>query len=261
MKICAIGDNCIDFYPATDESFPGGNPVNVAVYFKRLGGESSYIGAVGTDRFGKVMVDGLSAKGVDVSRVHVDEGKTAVTIVEIVNGDRVFGDYDEGVMEHFKLTAEDIDFILKHDMVVSGFWGHCNDNFKEFHEKGILTAFDFATKLDDSSVEEIVGYMDYAFFSYDDGDMDWIREYMKKMHSHGSKMIITTMGEKGSLVYDGEKFYEFGIFPCEVVDTIGAGDSYIAGFLHGILEGLTIPECMEKGARNSTVTIAYKGAW
>ena len=49
MKIACIGDNCIDYYDATGEAFPGGNPVNVAVYLRRLGVESAYFGAVGTD--------------------------------------------------------------------------------------------------------------------------------------------------------------------------------------------------------------------
>ena len=51
IRVAAIGDNCIDYYDSLNESYPGGNPVNVAVYIKRLGGESSYTGAVGTDSF------------------------------------------------------------------------------------------------------------------------------------------------------------------------------------------------------------------
>ena len=43
-RIACIGDNCVDYYDETGESYPGGNPVNVSVYFQRLGSESSYIG-------------------------------------------------------------------------------------------------------------------------------------------------------------------------------------------------------------------------
>ncbi len=42
---------------------------------------------------------------------------------------------------------------------------------------------------------------------------------------------------------------------------MGAGDSFIAGFLHGWLEDLDIPGCMAAGARCSAVTLAYEGAW
>ena len=47
MKIACVGDNCVDYYDNTGEAFPGGNPVNVAVYVRRMGGQSAYLGAVG----------------------------------------------------------------------------------------------------------------------------------------------------------------------------------------------------------------------
>ena len=49
IKIAAVGDNCVDAYDQTGGAFPGGNPVNVAVYAVRLGGEASYTGVVGDD--------------------------------------------------------------------------------------------------------------------------------------------------------------------------------------------------------------------
>ena len=81
------------------------------------------------------------------------------------------------------------------------------------------------------------------------------------MHLFGPKLVIVTMGKKGSMVYDGNNFYRFGIISCDVVDTLGAGDSYIAGFLYGILNGQSIEESMELGARNSAKTLGYWGAW
>lgn len=65
--------------------------MNVAVYVARLGGESTYIGAVGTDKYGKIMLDAIAAKGVDTSHMKVLEGNTAVTQVEIVNGEHLRG--------------------------------------------------------------------------------------------------------------------------------------------------------------------------
>ena len=56
MKFCCVGDNCIDYYVNEDIAKPGGNPVNVAVYIKQMGGDSSYVGAVGNDEFGKILV-------------------------------------------------------------------------------------------------------------------------------------------------------------------------------------------------------------
>ena len=84
---------------------------------------------------------------------------------------------------------------------------------------------------------------------------------MKDIFDRGPKLVITTLGDKGSIVYDGNEYKTFGIIPCNVVDTMGAGDSYIAGFLKGILEGKPVEEGMKDGASNSSVTLEYNGAW
>ena len=93
-RIACIGDNCVDCYDETGERYPGGNPVNVSVYFQRLGIPSSYIGAVGNDENGRMIIDSLKKKNVDVSHVKELEGNTAITHVKRVNGERVFGDDD-----------------------------------------------------------------------------------------------------------------------------------------------------------------------
>ena len=72
---------------------------------------------------------------------------------------------------------------------------------------------------------------------------------------------MVTRGEAGSIAYDGKEFYTYGIVPVDVVDTMGAGDSFIAGFLYAICEGKSVPEAMADGAKNSSVTLAYAGAW
>ena len=119
IRIAAVGDNCMDVYDSTGEAFPGGNPVNVAVYVKRMNGDSSYTGVVGTDDYGKIMIEALKGKGVDISHVKILERKPAVTHVELKNGDRIVGDYEEGVMADFRLSEEDIDFLCGHDLVVT----------------------------------------------------------------------------------------------------------------------------------------------
>lgn len=261
MRIATVGDNCIDFYESLGEAFPGGNPVNVAVYLLRLGEEASYTGVVGDDKYGSIMIKALQDKGVDTSHLRVVAGSTAVTQVELVNGERVFGNYNEGVLADFKLTNEDIEFLCGHDLVVSGLWGKIENDLDKIKANETKIAFDFATKFDDPVVEKAIPYVDYAFFAYDDDDAESLREFMKEIHSKGPKLVIITLGERGSICYDGYQFYKYGIVKCNVVDSMGAGDSYIAGFLRGLLLEKPIEECMRLGAENSSVTLQYTGAW
>lgn len=261
IRIAAAGDNCVDVYDKEGKAFPGGNPLNVAVYVARLGGESTYVGAVGTDSYGKMMIDAIKGKGVDVSHLKVLDGNTAVTHVEIVDGDRILGEYEEGVLADFKLNKDDIDFLCGYDMVVSGLWGMCENELPALKEKGAVIAFDFATKLDDPVVGIAIPYVDYAFFAIDDKDDDEIKSFMIEMHKKGPKVVVVTRGEKGSMAYDGRDFYSYGIVECDVIDTMGAGDSYIAGFLYAVCQGKNIPDAMADGAKNSSITISYFGAW
>ena len=53
----------------------------------------------------------------------MEKGKTAITQVELIDGERVFGDYDEGVLQNYKLTDEDIDYIRNFDVVICDVWG------------------------------------------------------------------------------------------------------------------------------------------
>lgn len=261
MELAAVGDNCIDFYTDTNKSYAGGNPVNVAVYYKRLGGQSSYTGVVGTDSYGDFMIDKISSTGVDVSNLKKVDGKTAVTNVSIVNGERVFGEYDEGVLKYFKLSNEDIDFICNHKIIVTGLWGNVHNYLETFKNKGLIVAFDSATETDSEYSIIAIKSCDYFFFASDSCFDESLRNKMIELKSRGASYIIVTLGENGSVCYDGKEFTQYGIVKCNVVDTMGAGDSYIAGFLKGVMENKSIKSCMEMGAKCASVTLGYSGAW
>lgn len=260
-RIATVGDNCMDVYENTGKAYPGGNPVNVAVYFARMGGEASYVGIVGDDEYGRQMVDAIAGRGVDVSHVRTEHGSTALTHVELIDGERVMGDYEEGVMANFSLRPEDIEFLGEQDIVVSALWGESQRYFPEIRERGACIAYDAAIRPWDPAAQQAIPYVDYLFFSVENGDTPENREQMKRLYDMGPELIVMTMGSAGSLAYMGEEFVHGDVVPCDVVDTMGAGDSYIAGFLMGVCRGEDLRTCMRLGALNASITIGYDGAW
>ena len=233
MKFAAVGSNCIDYYENLNggTAFPGGGPVNMAVYAARLGAQSAYVGPVGSDPFGDLLRRAVAEKGVDVSRLRQKPGKTAVTQVLLEDGDRVLGDYDEGVLADYRLSPEDLDFLQGFDVVVCDLWGKVGGQFRELQARGVPTAFDGADRPEDPACQEALPYTDYLFFSARE-DTPALRRQMQGYAAGGPKLVTATLGERGSLCWDGERFHSFGVAPCpQVVDTLGAGDSYIAGFL------------------------------
>jgi fructoselysine 6-kinase len=260
MKFACAGDNCIDIYQNLNAMYCGGNPVNVAVYIVRSGDSASYIGAVGTDQNGQYMLASLKDRGVDVSHVKVTPGETARTLINLVDGERVFCGYDQGVLADWRLTKNDIDFIAAHDIMVTGRWGNLHEQLPLLRDTGVPVAFDFSTKLGDPVFETAIRYVNYAFFSAEE-DSSQIRETLRSIHARGPQLAVCTLGKQGSLAFDGSSFTQYGIIPCEVKDTMGAGDSYIAGFLRGILRKLPLEECMRMGAECSSITLRNFGAW
>lgn len=94
------------------------------------------------------------------------------------------------------------------------------------------------------------------FLSYDGKKDEHIKEWVKKIHTYGPKLVTATMGELGSICWDGSTLHEYGIVPAQVVNTVGAGDSYIAGFTYGILQGWDVPACMAHGAKVSSAVVS-----
>lgn len=260
MRFACVGDNCVDVYQNTNTWYCGGNPVNVAVYAVISGDAASYVGAVGTDHYGQHMLDTLTAHGVDVSHVRILPGETAQSYINLIDGERVFCGYHEGVLADFQLADDDLDYIATHDIVVSGHWGNIHHQLPKIQARGVPIAFDFATKLGDEVFEAAVDHVNYAFFSGDE-DNPWVRDTLRAICRRGVKLAVCTLGEHGSLAFDGNEFTHYGIVPCDVKDTMGAGDSYIAGFLHGILQKLPLVECMRKGAECSIIALQTYGAW
>lgn len=260
MRVAAIGDNCIDYYKNLDRSYVTGNVVDTAVNLKKLGIDTSIISTTGSDLNGKRVCDVLKKEGVDISHLKVKEGKAAITYMELNGLERVHGEYIEGVLENIKFDEDDINFACRHDLVHSAYWGKADKYFKEIKEKGILISFDYATNFDSSLVKETEKYVDFGFFSFKD-ITDEVKGYLKERVNKGMKIAIATFGEKGSLAWDGNEFYRFGIIPTNVVNTVGAGDSFIAGFIYGILTEKTIEECLKEGAKISSKVVSVFEPW
>lgn len=260
MKLATVGDNCIDHYTTQNKIFPGGNPVNVAVYAKRIHLEASYTGAVGNDKNGQFILQALKSKGIDTSHVSILPGKTAVTKVELKNGERVFGDYDEGVLADFAVSEKHIDFFLTHDLLHTGLWGNIEKDLHKIKKKGLPISFDFTTVKEGAVLDKALPNVDYAFFS-DEKETSDLLLFMESIYHRGPKLVVATLGENGSIAFDGHTFIRCGIVPTSVIDTMGAGDSYIAGFCKGIIYGKSIKDCMKIGSKCASETLQYMGAW
>ena len=162
MKVAALGDNCIDLYSNLDRYYCTGNAVDFGVHMQRLGIRTSLISVTGNDKYGAQMRKELEAEGLDLSHFHTVEGNTAISYMELIDKERVYGDYVEGVMEHIAFSEEDIRFAKEHDLVHTAFWGNAQEHLEEKIDEDAIAAaeeakFRLAEMMEGGRLAEIFG--------------------------------------------------------------------------------------------------------
>lgn len=256
----AAGDNVVDCYDAAGLMYPGGNCLNVAVFARRFGARTGYIGRVGADAAGRHLVASLETEGVDIRGVGVmDGGDTAHCVIGHVDGDRVFLSSAKGVSE-FEPTACDLELIAAADAVHVGATSGLDAFIPAF---GGLTrvSYDFAIFRDAEHIERIAPHTFLATFSggsLDDVDASALAD---RALDAGAAYALVTRGERGALLATRGERWTTPAAPATVVDTLGAGDTFVACVLVGLLRGDDVDELLAAAARAAAETCAAAGAF
>lgn len=258
IGVCAVGDNVVDRYLDREEMYPGGNAVNVAVHVRRLGVRAAYIGVVGTDSAGQLVAGSLRDEGVLTDRVRTLEGPNAWAAVELVDGDRVFVGSEKGV-SRFELTKADFDYLSEFELVHVGYAGGLEGQVPDI-AKHTKVSFDFADKPREFA-EPLLKYCAFATFSAGEGGIAKANEVADWAQSHGAQTVIVTAGSAGALVADPSGRSHVPAEPIDVVDTLGAGDAYIAAFLVSTLKGQPRETAMKAAGRYAAEVCQQYGAY
>ena len=254
MKVVAVGDNCVDVYYTMNRFYPTGNAVDFAINLKKLGQDVSLVSIQGNDVFGVAVANVLDRYGVDRTHFYPGQRQTATAQMNLINGDRIHEKFNGNVLEDFTLDRERMDYVKGFDLIYSEKWSRIGRYLPELRTDHNILIHDFSKRLDDPTNEGILPYLDYAFFSYEKLD-DQIRDFLKRTQAKTGRTVIAMLGEDGSLAYDGTDWHREVADRVGVVNTVGAGDSYVAGFAKGLCEGKSLDECMHLGKTTATQII------
>lgn len=244
--------------------FPGGNAVNVAVNCKKNGAEKvNYIGIFGDDERADYIKECLKEEGVEFARSRSVHAHTAQPRVYLKDGDRVFAAGPRDSCQHLfaiRIVAEDMELIRTFDICHTS----CFSNLE--YELPALAglcrvSFDFSERREDEYLERICPYLTFAFFSGSDLSEEECENLLKKVHGLGTRIVGITRGSQGAVFYDGDRIYRQGIKKVEAVDTMGAGDSFIAGFLTAYGDGKSMEEALDYAAERSALTCLVRGGF
>ena len=263
-RILTIGDTCIDHYTELGKRFPGGNALNVAVYASRIPGiKASYMGVVGTDENGDFILDQVRRQGLTTGMVTRLQGETAVTEILIRNGDRVFDSYTEGVQHTPPFQKHLIPTSWVQDIIHYTVWGYGRELIPEIKQThGPQISCDFSSEISNPATE-IMPHLDYSFFSGSKLQEQSINpeKILLKLKEKTPGIVVMTLGEEGSIAIDGDRIFRGIAIPVEVIDTLGAGDAFIAAFLCSRLKGSSIPQSIENGHKTAAEICTRLGAW
>jgi fructoselysine 6-kinase len=255
----SVGDNCVDRYVDLGLDLAGGNALNVAAGLAAAGVESHYLGAVGEDAEGELVLDGARAAGVDVSRVERIPLPTGVTLVRLgADGDRAFLEERYGASAAYQPGDADVAFLRTCS------WVHCANlaGTAVLVEQldGVRASFDFTDDPDPESLDRLAPHLALAFFSGASLGRDDAEALARRAIQAGAEEAIVTRGRAGSVGVNS-RVASTAAHPVDVVDTLGAGDALIAGVIAARLQGLDLEDALEAGSAAAARACTHHGAW
>lgn len=269
MKLIGIGDGVVDYYKDQELFYPGGSVVNVAVFAKQNGAEkAAYLGIIGTDCEGNHFLDSLAREDIDTKRVRRVEGATGEAVVTLnEEGDRIFIGTNKDIrvqsLVSLQLNKEDIKYLQDYDIIHS-----CVSINKSIQNelprlKDKIISYDFSSPeyWTKSDLEEICPYLDYAFFSGSDYLNDEIENLIRDVHSFGVPIVGITRGEKPAIFSKNGQRYKQLPVSTHVVDTMGAGDSFIGAFLTHYHESHDMVGALQAAANFAAMVCQHYGAF
>ena len=239
----------------------GGPAANSTAGAASLGKSAAFVGTVGDDADGDMILRDFRAQGVDTSMVKVRPGATSAIAylwIEEKTGNRSCAWTREGLDE---LTADEINPEAIAAAKVLHVDGHNAAGAiaaaKVAREAGVLVNYDAGTHRD--GMDELLGLADLMICSEEfilklTGLKDAEEAVRQVWAKYRPKVCGATMGVRGSMAFDGKEFVRCPAFKVEkVVDTTGCGDLFHTGFAIRYLETQDLMECQRFGAAVSAI--------
>jgi sugar/nucleoside kinase (ribokinase family) len=288
FDVIVVGELNVDLILNQIDSFPeigkekladnmtltlGSSSAIFASNLSALGMRVSFIGKIGNDIFGRFCREQLETKGVDTSMLTIsDELKTGATIVLNFGEDRAMVTH-QGAMKHLGLSdiTSDMLSMAKHLHFSSyflqpGFKGDLDNLFRMAKEAGMTTSFDAQWDPQEKwelDYTNILRHVDVFL----PNETELLKLTGKKtieaaidLIKDAAKIIVVKLGNRGSIsAYEGKTLFKAAFLNESVVDAIGAGDSFNAGFIWKFIQDKSIETCQLFGNLIGAVSTTAPG--
>ncbi len=261
VRVLGLGDNTVDTDVGAALQFPGGNAVNVAVMAHRAGAEAGYLGCIGTDAAGALLRAALVEEGIDITRLRTRAGANARALLAYDRGDRRFLGSRPGVRAQYELDAADYAYIASFDLTHSSIFSELDAELPRLHAVTPLLSFDFSERWNAALLARTLPHVDIAFLSAPGDDDAACRALLRDCLHDGARLAVVTRGQRGAMAANADDIFQQQALPTAVVDTLGAGDGFIAACLVAHLSGASVPASLQAGAALAAQVCTWRGAF
>ena len=292
MDIITIGDGMITFDPTAKgplrfvnqfERKIGGAELNVMIGCARLGLKAGWISRLGKDEFGRHIYNTVRGEGIDVSEVKLIEGyTTSLNFKEIQESGNGKTYYYRHKSPTETLTIDNLpyDYIRSAKILhVSGVFPAITERNREIilrsiqfaKQCGVKVSFDPNIRLKLWTEEQAratlcsyLPYVDYLLAGREEFELLFNttedKEIRSQLGKYAFEYVVVKEGANGaSFLVDGEWAMVPGFIVKKVVDTVGAGDGFSAGFLYGLLQGWPIDLIMQYANAVGALVVQVQG--
>jgi fructokinase len=295
--ILACGEALIDMLPRRTEAgeaafapYPGGAVFNTAIALGRLGATVGFFSGLSNDLFGQMLREALEASNVDTSAAHISDQPTTLAFVRLIDGHATYAFYDENTAGRM-LTEGDLPLTHADALFFGGIslvGEPCGSAYEALMAReaprrvsmvdpNIRPSFITDEPAFRARLDRMLALADIVKLS--DEDLRWllgdvtIEEGARQVLAKGARVVLITEGAKGAHGFmAGVEIFE-AARKVEVVDTVGAGDTFNAGALTSLwrqgclsktgietLSEAALRHALRLGADAAAVTVSRAGA-
>ena len=239
----------------------GSSAAIVAHNLAALGCRVGFISRIGDDPLGQVAVDRLAAGGVDVSKVRrvAGESKTGLTVILQRELERNILTYPGTI---FDLTLADLDFNYLTDSrhfhlssfyLQRGLRPQVPELFRRLKAEGLTISLDTNDDPDgnwEGGLLDVLRYVDVFLPNAREAQRITGIEDLEKAAARLAEIVpllVIKLGEQGAMALRGRERFQSDAVKVDLVDPVGAGDSFDAGFLAQYLQGADLQTCLASG--------------
>jgi ribokinase len=276
--VVTFGDLCVDFLMSGEDVVPEFGQVEKLVedYFLEMGGSCSIfacqaaklgmrvaiLGKVGDDQFGELILSRMQESGVDTQYVDIDpQLKTGCGIALCKpDGDRAIMTYMGTINVLTEGDVKDDWLSLARHLHHGSYYLHTGlrpgipSIFQRAKALGLTISLDTNWDPEErwgEGLEEVIRRVDIFLPNESEvlriAEEERLETAIHQLHTMGPKIIAVKQGAKGALVSDGSALVTCKVTPVTGGDSVGAGDSFDAGFLAGWLQGLPLERSLQIG--------------